>query len=46
MCVKGYEPKEGDDVDMIFWLQGRVDDTEGMVAQETEETVIPEPNKD
>ena len=46
VCVKGYEPKEGDDVDMIFWLQGRVDDTEGMVAQETEETVIPEPNKD
>lgn len=46
VCVKGYEPKEGDDVDMIFWLQGRVDDTEGMVAQDTEETVIPEPNKD
>ena len=46
VCVKGYEPKEGDDVDMIFWLQGRVDDTEGNVAQETEEAVIPEPNKE
>lgn len=46
VCVKGYEPKEGDDVDMIFWLQGRVDDTEGKVSQEAEETVIPEPNKD
>ena len=28
VCVKGYVPQEGDDVDMIFWLQGRVDDTE------------------
>lgn len=46
VCVKGYEPKEGDDVDMIFWLQGRVADTEGKVVQESEEAVIPEPNKD
>ena len=46
VCIKGYEPKEGDDVDMVFWLQGRVDDTEGKVSQEPEETVIPEPNKD
>ena len=46
ICYKGYEPKEGDDVDMIFWMQGRVDDTEGKVAPETEESVIPEPNKE
>ncbi len=46
VCYKGYEPKEGDDVDMIFWMQGRVADTEGQVAQEAEESVIPEPNKD
>ena len=46
ICYKGYEPKEGDDVDMIFWMQGRVADTEGQVAQETAEKVIPEPNKD
>ena len=46
ICYKGYEPKEGDDVDMIFWMQGRVADTDGQVAQETEESVIPEPNKD
>ena len=44
VCVKGYVPQEGDDVDMIFWLQGRVDDTEGAVAQE--ESVIPEPNRE
>ncbi len=24
---KGYEPKEGDDVDLIFWLQGRIADS-------------------
>ena len=46
ICYKGYEPKEGDDVDMIFWMQGRVDDTEGKVAPATEESVIPEPNKE
>lgn len=28
VCQKGYIPAEGDDVDMIFWLQGRVDDQE------------------
>lgn len=26
VCQKGYVPKEGDEVDMIFWLQGRVVD--------------------
>lgn len=25
-CQKGYVPKAGDEVDMIFWLQGRVVD--------------------
>ena len=30
ICIKGYEPKEGDEVDMIFWLQGRVADAEDM----------------
>lgn len=24
--AKGYEPKEGDDVDMVFWMQGRIAD--------------------
>ena len=35
-CQKGYEPKEGDEVDMLFWLQGRivdVDDSEESSAQ-------------
>ena len=32
VCHKGYVPKEGDDVDMVFWLQGRVDDTAGSLA--------------
>ena len=35
--AKGYEPKEGDDVDMIFWMQGRIVDEplteEEVVAQ-------------
>lgn len=26
VCFRGYEPKEGDEVDMIFWLQGRIAD--------------------
>ncbi|MCQ2444977.1 MAG: hypothetical protein MJ061_05775 [Mailhella sp.] len=26
VCYRGYEPKEGDEVDMIFWLQGRISD--------------------
>lgn len=30
ICVKGYEPKEGDDVDMFFWLQGRIADAEDL----------------
>ncbi len=25
-CAKGYVPKAGDEVDMIFWMQGRVVD--------------------
>ena len=33
--AKGYEPKEGDDVDMIFWMQGRIVD-----APLTEEEVV------
>ena len=46
VCTKGYEPREGDDVDMIFWLQGRVSDVEGKVVQESEDVVIPEPSRD
>lgn len=46
VCAKGYEPKEGDDVDMIFWMQGRVSDIEGQVVQESEDVVIPEPSRD
>ena len=38
VCPKGYVPKAGDEVDMIFWLQGRVvdisaDDVEKTPAQ-------------
>ena len=38
--AKGYEPKEGDDVDMIFWMQGRIVDdplTEDEVIAQAEE---------
>ncbi len=28
VCQNGYEPKEGDEVDIIFWLQGRVVDAD------------------
>ncbi len=28
VCQKGYEPKEGDEVDLLFWLQGRVIDAD------------------
>ena len=54
-CQKGYEPKEGDDVDMIFWMQGRIADPdnsadalseEELAAQAEAAVVIPEPNKD
>ncbi len=41
VCAKGYEPKEGHEVDVIFWLQGRVADLppETEAAQdETEKT--------
>lgn len=35
ICPKGYVPKAGDEVDMIFWLQGRVVDVaEGDVIEE------------
>lgn len=34
VCLKGYEPKAGDEVDMLFWLQGRIVD----VDEETEKT--------
>ncbi len=48
--AKGYEPKEGDDVDMIFWMQGRVVDgelTEDEAGEQAAEAVtIPAPNKD
>ena len=33
--AKGYEPKEGDDVDMIFWMQGRIVD-EPLTEEEVE----------
>ena len=46
ICYKGYEPKEGDDVDMIFWMQGRVADVEGRIADVPEQSAVPEPNKD
>ncbi len=46
ICSKGYVPKEGDDVDMVFWMQGRVADTEGKVVEDAEPAVIPEPNKE
>lgn len=46
VCHKGYVPAEGDEVDMIFWLQGRVADVEGHTVQPSEEAVIPEPNKE
>ncbi|MGN1038470.1 MAG: hypothetical protein ACI4P0_03645 [Mailhella sp.] len=36
ICAKGYVPQEGDDVDMIFWMQGRISDTEGKIVQEGE----------
>ena len=26
ICFKGYEPKEGHEVDVVFWMQGRVVD--------------------
>ena len=36
VCHKGYVPAEGDDVDMVFWMQGRIDDTaEGRAPEET-----------
>ena len=53
--AKGYEPKEGDDVDMIFWMQGRIADAEessgvlseeDLAAQAEAAVVIPEPNKE
>ncbi len=35
VCPKGYVPKAGDEVDMIFWLQGRVIDVaEGDIIEE------------
>ena len=33
--ARGYEPKEGDDVDMIFWMQGRIVD-EPLTEEEVE----------
>ena len=53
-CQKGYEPKEGDDVDMIFWMQGRIVDVDDSAVLSDEElaalaessVVIPEPNKE
>jgi hypothetical protein len=49
VCIKGYEPKEGDEVDMIFWLQGRIADAEELatsVPSASDDVTIPEPNKD
>ncbi len=37
ICIKGYEPKEGDEVDMIFWLQGHIADAEGMATAPEDE---------
>lgn len=36
ICVKGYVPREGDDVDMIFWLQGRIADAEEQTETQAE----------
>jgi len=41
---KNYVPKEGDDVDMIFWMQGRVVDEAAI--EESPELTIPAPNAD
>ncbi len=39
VCVKGYEPKEGDDVDMIFWMQGRIADAEDLAESDSSDAV-------
>lgn len=55
VCFKGYVPQDGDEVDMIFWMQGRIADAEDgrgvfseeeLAAQAEAAVVIPEPNKD
>ena len=43
VCGK-YVPAENDEVDMVFWMQGRIADAEGKI--EGEQATIPEPNKD
>ncbi len=35
-CDKGYEPREGDEIDVVFWLQGRIAD----VGDEMPETEV------
>lgn len=44
VCQKGYVPAEGDEVDMVFWMQGRIVDDEASSGEP--EVVIPAPNQE
>jgi len=37
VCLQGYEPKEGHEVDVVFWMQGRVVDAGDEVEDGTEQ---------
>jgi len=40
-CLKGYEPKEGDEVDLLFWLQGRIVDVDPTEQTQVKKTKKP-----
>lgn len=46
MCLKGYEPREGHEVDVVFWMQGRVvdagDDAPDMVDDAADQPASPD----
>jgi hypothetical protein len=45
VCQRGYVPAEGDEVDMVFWMQGRIVDDENIPAEQ-DDLVIPAPNQE
>ena len=45
VCQRGYVPAEGDEVDMVFWMQGRIVDDENLPAEQ-DDLVIPAPNQE
>ena len=44
VCQKGYVPAEGDEVDMVFWMQGRIADDEPVSSEQ--DVIIPAPNQE